>query len=99
MARRFVKVDQETPMRLPPDRCEWVPADDIVHFVIEAVAGMNLAMLKVNGRGGGAVAFGHINGGGRRNYPAAQSDGKGDKREQREPVSRMGVPIDPCISN
>jgi hypothetical protein len=65
----------------------------MAHFVIEAVAGMNLAMLKVNGRGGGAVAFGHINGGGRRNYPAAaQSYETGDKREQREPVSRMGVP-------
>jgi len=57
MATRFVNVDRETPMLLPPDLREWVPADDMVHFVIEAVAGMNLPMLKVNGRGCGSEQY------------------------------------------
>ena len=39
---------------LPPDLREWGPDEDMVHFVIEAVAGMNLATLKINGRGYGS---------------------------------------------
>ena len=37
MSARFVSVDRETPMLLPPDLRDWVPEDDLVHFVIEAV--------------------------------------------------------------
>jgi transposase len=44
-------------MLLPLDLREWVPADDRVHFVIEAVAGMNLPMLKVNPRGRGLEQY------------------------------------------
>ena len=39
MAVRFVNVDRDTPMLLPPDLRDWVPVDDMVHFVIEAVGG------------------------------------------------------------
>ena len=41
-------------MRLPPDLRDWVPEDDMVHFVMEAVAGMHLPALKVNQRGCGS---------------------------------------------
>ena len=51
MATRFVNVDRNTPMLLPPDLREWVPEDDMVHFVIEAVAEMHLPTLKINRRG------------------------------------------------
>ena len=44
-------------MLLPPDLREWVPEDDMVHFVIEAVSGMNLPGLKVNHRGSGSEQF------------------------------------------
>jgi transposase len=44
-------------MLLPPDLREWVPEADMVHFVIEAVAGMNLATLKVNRRGSGSEQY------------------------------------------
>ena len=37
MAERFVEVDRNTPMLLPADLRDWVPEDDLVHFVIEAV--------------------------------------------------------------
>lgn len=34
---KFVNVDRTTPMLLPVDLREWVPEDDLVHFVIEGV--------------------------------------------------------------
>ncbi|NIO43656.1 MAG: IS5/IS1182 family transposase, partial [Burkholderiales bacterium] len=57
MATRFVNIDRDTPMLLPPDLRDWVPEDDMVHFVIEAVAGMNLPTLKVNRRGSGSEQY------------------------------------------
>ena len=57
MATRFVNVDRNTPMLLPPDLREWVPEEDMVHFVIEAVAGMNLPTLKINRRGCGSEQY------------------------------------------
>jgi transposase len=57
MATRFVNVDRNTPMLLPPDLRDWVPQEDMVHFVIEAVEGMRLTTLKVNGRGSGSEQY------------------------------------------
>jgi transposase len=57
MATRFVNIDRDTPMLLPPDLREWAPADDMVHFVIEAVSGMNLSELKINRRGSGSEQY------------------------------------------
>lgn len=37
MAAKFVHIDRETPMLMPPDLLDWVPCDDLVHVVIEAV--------------------------------------------------------------
>ena len=44
-------------MLLPPDLRDWVPDEDLVHFVIEAVAGMNLPTLKINQRGCGSAQY------------------------------------------
>ncbi len=55
MAARFVSVDRETPMLLPPDLREWVPEDDLVHFVIAAVDRLPLEYFKVNWRGSGSA--------------------------------------------
>jgi len=57
MATRFVNVDRNTPMLLPPDLRDWVPHGDMVHFVIEAVEGMRLHTLKVNRRGSGSEQY------------------------------------------
>lgn len=57
MAERFVNIDRDTPMLLPPDLRDWVPEDDMVHFVIEAVAGMRLPTLKINRRGSGSAQY------------------------------------------
>lgn len=57
MSERFVNVDRDTPMLLPVDLRDWVRADDMVHFVLEAVEGMALGTLKVNRRGSGSPQY------------------------------------------
>lgn len=57
MAERLVNVDRATPMLLPVDLREWVPEDDLVHFVISAVETMNLPSLSVNTRGTGSRQY------------------------------------------
>ena len=57
MCERLVNVDRETPMLLPADLREWVPADDLVHFVISAVETMKLPALSVNQRGSGSRQY------------------------------------------
>ena len=43
----------ETPLLLPVDLRDWVPENDLVHFVVHAVETMNLTTLSVNRRGTG----------------------------------------------
>ena len=57
MASRFVNVDRETPMLLPVDLREWVPEDDLVHFVIEAIDTMKLPAMRINRRGSGSEQY------------------------------------------
>jgi hypothetical protein len=57
MAERLVNVDRDTPMLLPVDLREWVPEDDLVHFVINAVETMNLSAVSVNSRGSGSKQY------------------------------------------
>ena len=54
---RMVNIDRNTPMLLPPDLREWVPADDMVHFVIEAIGGMSFPSLRINRRGTGSEQY------------------------------------------
>ena len=44
-------------MLLPPDLRDWIPEDDMVHFVIQAVEGANLPSLRVNERGTGSEQY------------------------------------------
>jgi transposase len=53
MSARFVNVDRNTPMLLPPDLRDWVQDDDLVHFVADALAVLDLSCAKVNERGTG----------------------------------------------
>src|SRR6267378_7749811 len=57
MAERFVEVDRNTPMLLPADLREWVPEDDLVHFVIEAVKTLPSGEFVVNERGTGYAQY------------------------------------------
>ena len=53
MAARFVTVDHDTRLLLPPDIREWVPSGHLVHFVMDAVEELDLSEAKVNERGTG----------------------------------------------
>lgn len=57
MSARFISVDRNTPMLLPPDLRDWVPEDDLVHFVIEAVDRLSTDSFRVNYRGSGDRQF------------------------------------------
>ncbi len=53
----MVNVDRETPLLLPVDLRDWVPGDELVHFVINAVETMSLVELSVNSRGTGSKQY------------------------------------------
>ena len=57
MAARFQNIDRETPMLLPACIQEWVPDNDLAHFVIDAVAALNLDHYSINHRGTGDAQF------------------------------------------
>ena len=57
MAARFQNIDRNTPMLLPACIQEWVPENDLAHFVIDAVAALNLDHYSVNSRGTGDAQF------------------------------------------
>ena len=57
MATRFVSIDRDTPLLLPPNLRDWVPADHLVHFVLDAVDALDLRQVRVNTRGTGSEQF------------------------------------------
>jgi len=57
MKTRFVSVDRNQPLLLAPDLRDWVPQDDLVHFVIEAVDGLDVSAFKVNVTGSGSAQY------------------------------------------
>ena len=57
MSTKFVSVDRNQPLLLPPDLRDWIPEDDLVHFVIEAVEGLDLRVFRVNARGSGSAQY------------------------------------------
>ena len=57
MAARFQNIDRETPMLLPVSIQEWVPDNDLAHFVIDAVASLSLDHCSINQRGTGDAQF------------------------------------------
>jgi len=57
MSTRFVMVDRQTPMLLPVDLRDWLPADHIVHFILESVEALNLQGFVVNVRGTGSEQY------------------------------------------
>jgi hypothetical protein len=51
--RKFIEADQSQALLLPPDLREWIPSDDLAHFVLEAVG----ALCSGGGGACGYVAF------------------------------------------
>ena len=57
MPARFVNIDHNTPLLLPPDLRDWVPEDHLVHFIMEAVGLLDLSTARVNHRGTGSDQY------------------------------------------
>ena len=57
MATRFINLDRDTPLLLPPNLRDWVPADHLVHFILDAVDGLDLRQVRVNTRGTGSEQY------------------------------------------
>lgn len=57
MAARFVNIDHDTPLLLPPNVREWVPEGHMVHFVMDAVQELDLGAARVNHRGTGDAQY------------------------------------------
>ena len=57
MAAKFVNIDRDTPLLLPPDLRDWVGADHLVHFIMDAVEALDLSAAHVNERGTGSAQY------------------------------------------
>ena len=57
MSANFVSVDRNQSLLLPPDLKDWVPEDDLVHFVVAAVEGLDASAFRVNHRGTGSPQY------------------------------------------
>ena len=54
---KFVQRDQSQLYLLPPDLRDWLPADDLAHFVVEAVERVSMLAFEVNERGTGSTQY------------------------------------------
>ena len=54
---KFVDCERDQAFLLPPDLRDWIPEDDLAHFVIEAVDRVDMGAFKVNHRGTGSAQY------------------------------------------
>jgi transposase len=57
MATRFVTIDYDTPLILPPNLRDWVPAKHLAHFILDVVEELDLRQVRVNERGTGSEEY------------------------------------------
>src|SRR2546423_11254950 len=57
MSTRYVNIDRNTPLLLPPDLRDWVQEDDLAHFLVDAVALLDLSGAAANSRGTGSEQY------------------------------------------
>lgn len=57
MAAKFVNIDHDSPLLLPPDLRDWVGPDHMVHFIMDAVDALDLSSARVNERGTGSAQY------------------------------------------
>jgi len=57
MSAKFVNIDRDTPLLLPPDLRDWVKPDHLVHFIIDAADALDLGSARVNLRGTGSPQY------------------------------------------
>jgi transposase len=57
MAARYIIVDHDTPLLLPPSLRDWLPPDHLVHVIMDAVEELDLSRAQVNQRGSGDAQY------------------------------------------
>ena len=57
MGSRFVIIDHDTPILLPPNLRDWVPSNHLAHFILDAVEALDLRQVRVNERGTGSKQY------------------------------------------
>jgi transposase len=57
MATRFVKIDRDTALLLPPDLRDWVPSNHLAHYILDAVEELDLSEVRTNERGTGSEQY------------------------------------------
>ena len=57
MAVRYIIVDHDTPLLLPPSLRDWLPPDHLVHVIMDAVEELDLSRAQVNQRGSGDAQY------------------------------------------
>jgi len=50
MPARFVTIDYDTPLLLPPNLRDWVPVGHLAHFILDVVEQLDLRQVRVNER-------------------------------------------------
>lgn len=53
----FVNIDRTTPMLLPPDLRDWLPEDDLAHFILDALAKLDCSRARINQRHSGSAQY------------------------------------------
>jgi transposase len=53
----FISCERDQPFLLPPDLRDWLPDDDLAHFIVAAVERIDLSAFKINDRGSGKAQY------------------------------------------
>ena len=53
----FVEANHKQLLLLPPDLRDWIPKDDISHFILQAVERVDISAFKINHRGSGSPRY------------------------------------------
>ena len=64
MPARLVNIDRETPLLLPPNLRDWVPANHLCLFILDAVEELDLRQVKIRNLNSWALSFSKSDAGG-----------------------------------
>ena len=53
----FIPYDGSQRLLSPPDLCDWIGDDDLVHFIVEAVERVDIRAFTVNWQGQGKAQY------------------------------------------
>jgi len=54
---KFIQAHRDQPFLMPPDLRDWIPDDDLAHFVVSAVDRVPMDRFRVNERGTGSAQY------------------------------------------